>query len=201
MSPLLDRLLGILGIAGGGVLLLGFLPPAIPWTPDLFNVRLVVYGIGAVAVVVGVHRRQVSAAPALVWSATIPAVVAHTVYTVLILGAVSPPGEIGPGSFGPWLFAAGLAMWLADAWFGIVTARLAVVERWGGMALAVGSPLALLGIDRLGLVDGPAAGLVGPLALTGVFLNGLGWLLLGVALVRQAKAYRSSSPAHGFPSP
>ena len=201
MSPVTDRVLGILGILGGGVLLLGFLPPAIPWTPDLFNIRLVLYGVGAMAIVSGVHARQRGTAPTLTWSAAIAAFAAHAVYTVLVFVAVLRPGEIGPGDYGPWFMAAGIAMWLSDAWFGLVTARLAVVDRWGGLALAIGSPLAIIGMSEFGLAVGPFGWLVTPLALTGVALNGLGWLLLGVALVRQAKAYRASSPAHGFPSP
>ena len=199
-----DRVLGVLGVIGGGFLLLGFLPPAIPWTPDLFNLRLVAYGIGAIAVVLAVHRHLVDRASALVWSATIPAVATHAFYTVRILLAVSQPGEIGPRDYGPGFDLIAIVMWLADAWFGLVAARLALgsLDRWGGVALAVGSPMALLGISWLGLVHGPYAAIFTPLALTGVFLNGLGWVLLGFALIRQAsKAYRSSLPVHGLPSP
>lgn len=198
----LDRALGLLGILGGGILLSAFLPVALPWTPDAFNLRLVVYGIGAMAVIVGVHRRHMDSGPALAWSAAIPAFVAHATYTVLVIVAVSQPGQVGAGDYGPWFATAAMGMWLADAWFGVVIVRLGISDRWAGLALAIGSPLTLLGIDRLGLVDGPIGSIIGPIALTGVALNGLGWVLLGIDLVRQAKANRSpSSLAHGLPRP
>jgi hypothetical protein len=201
MATSTDRIMGVLGVMAGAILLLGLLPLSMSWTPDLFNLRLVLFGLGAMAVVVGVHRRQVHAGPMLARSAAAASLAAHALYTVLIIRAASQPGQIGPGDVGPWFFAAGLAMWLADAWFGLVTARLGAVDRWGALALALGSLLALSGMDRLGLVDGPLAAIVVPVALTGVALVGLGWVLLGIDLVRQAKAKRSSPPVHGLPSP
>ena len=59
-------------------------------------------------------------------------------YSVLVIRSVSQPGEIGPGDYGPWFDPVAILMWLADAWFGIVTVRLAMIGRWGGLALAVG---------------------------------------------------------------
>ena len=49
------------------------------------------------------------------------------------------------------MFYAGLAMWLANSAFGFVALRLGGVPRWGALALAVGSLLAILGMSHLEL--------------------------------------------------
>jgi hypothetical protein len=61
--------------------------------------------------------------------------------------------------------------------------------RWGAGALAIGSVLAFLGMDRLDLVQGDLAWLFTPAALLGVALNGAGWVLLGFDL-----AFRRPAP-------
>ena len=78
-------------------------------------------------------------------------------------------------------FLAGVAMSITDAAFGLFVARRGGLLRLGGLTLrAVGSILALLGIDRLGLVGGDFSTLFVPLGLAGQGLNGIAWVLLGL---------------------
>src|SRR5260221_4925098 len=86
--PATSSLLGLLGIVRGAVLLAAFL---IDIPPGLNIVRLVLYLVGAMAVVVAVHQRQVAVSPRLAGLAATAAVVANT--TVLLR-------EILP--YGPW---------------------------------------------------------------------------------------------------
>ena len=51
-------------------------------------------------------------------------------------------------------------------------------------ALAIGSLLAIIGMDRLGLTSASDITVFGRLGLTGVALNGIGWVLLGLDVVR-----------------
>jgi len=89
----------------------------------------------------------------------------------------------------------GLAFWIASSAFGLLLVRRPAPVGPGGLALAIGSALAILGMDRLGLTSSANPTIFGPIALTGLALNGLGWVHLGLALavaaprpVAQAKA-------------
>ncbi len=163
-----SRVLGLVGILGGVILIAGFVG-AFPWdSPEAVNLRIVLFNVGAIAIVIAVHRRQASVAPVLALLAAVPALLANGWYIAWLV--LSPSGDFGLiGFFG------GIALWLADAWFGLVTLRLGVVSRLGALALVIGSVLALTGIDRLGLTT-----IFGPLSQVGSVLNGLGWILLGL---------------------
>jgi len=179
-----SQVLGAAGILGGSVLLAAFVFEV----PAGFNdLRIVIYLLGAIAVVVAVHRRQVSASPALARAVALAAVVANA---SVLLREVLPYGPWHPfaGDNGLVLFSAGIAMWLTDAAFGIVTLRLGVVTRWGALALAVGSVLAILGMDRLGLTSGADPTIFGSLAMAGIGLNGVGWILLGLDVATRGRA-------------
>ncbi len=95
---------------------------------------------------------------------------------VLSNGRPQPP--VGDPEFRLVGFVAGVAMWWADAAFGLVSLRLEVadrlrlVARGGALALAIGSVLAFAGMDRLGLVRGDLAWLFTPAAMLGIALNG-----------------------------
>jgi hypothetical protein len=84
-------------------------------------------------------------------------------------------------------------MWLSDAWFGLVSLRLGVMAKWGPLALAIGSALAVLGIDRLGLTSGANPTIFGTLSQIGIALNGGGWILLGLDVVTRR---RTTAPEH-----
>lgn len=185
------RLLGLLGILGGFFLVVAFVP-TIPWSGDFFNLRLVLFNAGAIAIVIAIHRRQSVVAPRLSVAAALPAVVANTWYLVLVIIVVAQPGDPGRGDYGPWFGVAATALWLADAWFGIVVLRLGVASRAAGAALAIGSILAWSGMGQLGLASGDLGWILGPLSQVGIALNGVAWIALGleVALRRRRVATR-----------
>ena len=62
-----SRILGLLGVIGGLGLLFAFVAESlfIQVSPDWFNLRLVLFNIGAIAVVVAAHARQSAAGPRL----------------------------------------------------------------------------------------------------------------------------------------
>ena len=178
-----SRALGAAGILGGAVLLAAFLLEIPAGVNDL---RIVLYLLGAIAVVVAVHHRQVDASPTLARVVAIAAVVANA---SVLLREVLPYGPWHPfaGDNGLILFYAEVAMWLTDAAFGIVTLRLGVVTRWGALALAIGSLLAITGIDRLGLTSQANPTIFGPLSQIGIALNGIGWILLGLDVATRGR--------------
>ncbi|MEP7081775.1 MAG: hypothetical protein ABI841_02235 [Chloroflexota bacterium] len=177
-----SRALGGAGILGGAALLAAFLVE-IPEGLNIF--RLVLFNLGAIAIVVVVHRRQAAAAPKLALMAAVPALLANAWYLAWIVFA---------GEFGLIGFFAGVAMWLTDAAFGLVTLRLGMVTRWGALALAIGSVLAIAGIDRLGLTSPQDPTIFGSLALVGAALNGIGWILLGLAVATRRRASEAQPP-------
>jgi hypothetical protein len=91
-------------------------------------------------------------------------------------------------------FFAAPAMWLTDAAFGLVTLRLGVVARWGAFALAIGSVLAILGMDHLGLTSATNPTIFRTFALAGIALNGLGWILLGLDVATRRRALPEAEP-------
>lgn len=177
----LNRLLGLAGVLGGALLLAVFV---IDIGPELNVLRLALFNLGAIAIVIAVHRRQVTAAPRLSLAGAVPAVLANAWYLAMIILEQGRPQPVA-GDFGLVAFYAAVAMWLADAVFALVTLRIGVVARWGALALAMGSPLALLGIDRLGFVSAQDPTIFGPLSQVGIVLNGVGWILLGIHLATQ----------------
>ena len=168
-----SRVLGLVGILGGAIGFAGFVG-AFPWdSPEAVNLRIILGNVGAIAIVIAVHRRQASVAPVLALLAAVPALLANGWYIVWLV--LSPSGH-----FGLIGFFAGIALWLTGAAFGLVTLRLGVVTRWGALAVAIGSVLAVTGIDRLGLTSSGNPTIFGPLSLGGLILTGLGWILLGI---------------------
>jgi hypothetical protein len=103
-------------------------------------------------------------------------VLANAWYLVMTLLSIGATGPVFAGDFGLVFFWAGIAMWAADAWFGLVTFRLGVVSRWGALALVAGAALAGTGIDRLGLTST----IFGTLSQVGIAMVGIGWILLGI---------------------
>ena len=174
-------MLGLAGIVGGAVLLVVFLP--LPdWGTQLNSVRLALFNLGAIAIVIGVHRRQAWVAGQVAQLAAALAVLANAWHLVMMVVATAREAPFA-GDFGLVYFYAGVSMWLTDAAFAVVTLRLGVVTRWGALALAIGSVLAILGMGRLELTTVANPTIFLPLSLIGVALNGLGWILLGLDLV------------------
>lgn len=183
------RLLGVLGIAGGLILVSAFLF-FIPGTFD--TARLVLFNAGAIAVAIGVfsllpgvRRRRAALLVALV-------IVANLAYGlgVVYTAQFERPFAGGRGVVFAWL---NHALWLADSLFAIVVFRLGgVVARLAALALALGG-FAIVGIaPGLRSLWEPNE-LASAIALAGVALNGLGWILLGlvVAFPGQVEGARS----------
>ena len=185
-----SRVLGMVGIAGGLGLIAVFL---IDLSPELNTLRLILFSAGAMAVIVGVHRRQAAAAPALAWAAALAALIANAWFLLMIVLEIGRIDPIGAGNFGLVAFAAELSIWPADAAFGLVTLRLGVVTRWGALALAAGSVLAIMGMDRLGLTSADNPTIFGSLALAGIVLSGIGWILLGLDVATRRRASEANS--------
>ena len=173
------RVLGLLGIVGGIAVLAAFVV-TIP--PAQNTVRIFLFLAGGVGVALAAHEPQARVLGRLALAGVIPLVLANgvvAIWEVLSLGRDRPFA----GDFGLIGFYAGLAMWLAHAWYGITTVRIGVLSRWAAIALVVGSVLAITGMDRLELTSSVNPTLFGPLSLLGIALNGIAWALLGLGVV------------------
>jgi hypothetical protein len=171
-------LLGVIGVFGGLALLAAFVAE-IP--SALSSARLVLFCAGAIAIALATYGRHAAVSRPLALAATIPLIVANGSYIAWILLAAGRERPFA-GDFGLVGFWVSIAVWLADAWFGIVALRLGVLWRWAAVALVAGSLLAILGIDRLGLTSTANPTVFGPLALAGIGLNGIAWVLLGLEI-------------------
>jgi hypothetical protein len=177
-----SRAAGVAGIVGGAALLAAFV---VDIPPGLNDVRLALFFVGAMAVAAAAYAPLASAGRSTTGVAVGLALVANA--WGLAMGAISTALSIpvGPGTFGVVYFWTGLAWWLADSLFGFVSLRLGGWARIGALALGVGSLLAITGMDRLELTGRQHPTIFGPLSLTGIALNGVGWIVLGLWLLRR----------------
>lgn len=180
-SPsLASRIMGLAGIAAGLAILAAFV---IDLPSGVFRDRLIVFGVGVMAIGIGVHRRQAHRAP----MASLAATVALGAAVMLFLATVvlrDAPGVV--------VFWSGVFLWLASTAFGAVAALVGVVSRIGASAVAIGSLLTLTGIDRLGLVSESAPTLFNSLSQAGIVTMAVGWILLGIDLaMRPVTAQRT----------
>jgi hypothetical protein len=163
-----SRVLGIAGIAAGLAILVAYV---VDLPSGVNRDRLIVFGIGVVAIGIGVHRRQLSRAPGVSFAAIV-ALVAVVGFFLVTVVVEDIPGIV--------VFWSGLALWLASAAFGVVTALVGAVSRIGGLALAVGSLLTMTGIDRLGLVSESAPTIFNTISQVGIVTMAIGWIVLGL---------------------
>jgi hypothetical protein len=163
-----SRILGFAGIAAGLAILVAFV---VDLPSGVFRDRLIVFGVGVVAIGIGVHRRQSMRAPmpSLAVTAVLLASVAFFLVTVIFF---EPPN--------PAAFWSGVALWLASAAFGGVASAIGAMSRVGALAVAAGSLLALTGIDRLGLVSESAPTIFNTLSQVGLVAMAAGWIILGL---------------------
>jgi hypothetical protein len=176
-----DRALGSLGILGGAMLLAIWLPGFPRGSDVLGPLRLVLFNAGAIAIVVAAHHGQAAASRRLSLAAAVPAILANAWYLAMVVLAIGRPQFPEPDpAFRPIFFYAALALWLADAAFGLAALRIDAVSRWGALGVAIGSLLALTGVGGLGLTTGPLGAMIEPLSIAGVALVGLGWITLGI---------------------
>jgi hypothetical protein len=188
-----SRLLGLVGILGGVVLVAAFLPN-LPWDWELFNLRLLLFNLGAMAIVVAVQRSLTPGSGRLALVPAVVTVVANAWFGVMVVASIGhpqPPAADVDLRFVAFLAAA--AMWLADAAYGFLILRTGSLTRWGALALAIGSLLAFTGMDRLGLTSSANPTIFGPLSLLGLAMNGSGWILLGIDLARGRRS--AAAPA------
>lgn len=188
------RALGILGVLGGLVLLLGYVPN-LPWgSQQAFVLRLVLFNLGVIAIGIAAHLRQASISPRLSLAVTAPMILANAGYLVMLILSIGRPVYPEPDAdFRPIFFYVANAMWLTDAIFALVALRLGVVSRTAALILAVGSIVAWSGMGNLAETFPWLSGfvaLLAPIALWGAAAAGAGWVLLGidVAIRRRAPA-------------
>jgi hypothetical protein len=186
------KALGVLGVAGGLILVSAF----VFFIPGTFNaIRLVLFNLGAIAIAIAVCRQLPAPAgrAALVLAALV--IVANAWYLVMVIvGIGRPQPPQADVDFRLVMFYAGLSMWATDGAFGLVVARLGGLARLGGAALLLGG-FAIVGMDRLGLVHQGEDSLASVVALSGVALNGIGWIVLGIVVATRRRPTVAGSAA------
>ena len=197
------RWLGLLGLAGGLLLLWAFISFNPFETRAANMIRLITFGLGQAAIAVAFYRRQALVAPWLVLVTTGLTVFAGAFYALWIVLALWVPSPFS-GTFGALnLFGSGI-LWLSAVAYGAAMLKIGAVwqgmPRWLAMAarfgalVLLGSAFGWLGDDRLGFIDSePYGQLIGAIAMFGVFLNGLGWVTLGSVLVFGGRGARTAA--------
>lgn len=189
--PTSTRLLGAAAMGSGLVVILGILSSMgvghssplvvghsspfaeVAWTEPFGFFRLAIFAPLALGGMIGVHRRQVARAPVLAWSALPPAVIFAGIATPNIL-----PDGTGLMTFhtGQAGFILNVGFWISAAGFGVVAAKIGVAPRLGTLSMAVGAPMAMIGM-------------FGPtefwflVAQAGVVIFGFGLIWIGIDLV------------------
>ena len=181
------KALGLLGIVGG-VLLVSVWMPFLRFVPETSNLaRLVIFNLGAIAIAIAVGRQRPAAAR-LIAPAAVATVVANALTLAMIVASVGRPEYPEPDpEFRLVLDYVMAAMWLADAALGFVAWRIGARARWAGLALGLGSLLALTGMGRLGLFNGDFGWFFLPASQIGIALNGIGWITLGLAIATRRR--------------
>lgn len=165
--PLEARVLGIAGILGGVVLLTALV---IDVPSGLNALRIALFNLGAIAVVIAILRREVRPKPMLGLAIGVVAILVNALYAFMALADIHAAAPL-------W---AGVALWLTTTIFGATLVRQGGLTRWGALALAVGSALAVTGIDRLGLVSATSPTVFNTLAQVGIVMVGIGWVAMGI---------------------
>jgi hypothetical protein len=175
------RLLGAAGILGGVALLAVFI---IGIPGDVNPLRLVVYNLGAIAVAIATLRHRTPFESRLTLGVAAAVVLTNAWYlAMVVLGVGRPVSPLPDPEFRLVMFYAGLAMWLADSAFGFMALRIGHLTKWGALALAVGSLLAIVGMSHLGLTSPTDPTIFALIPQVGLVLNGVGWIVLGGDLV------------------
>jgi len=161
------------------------------------TIRIVLFNLGAIAIVVAVYRRLRSQIPQLALVVAMLAILANAVFIGWVIAGIGRPNAAA-GFFGLVGDASAIAMWLSDALFGLLALfYVRGLGRWGAGALFIGSLLAPAGLDRLGWTSPGDGSLLGSLVHIGLALGGIGWVVLGVAVAsrRETSASQRSAPA------
>jgi hypothetical protein len=194
------RLLGFFGILGAGLLLWAFVSFNPFGDPRVNGIRILAFSLAGAAISLAFHRRQAVVAPTLALLTTGAVVIAGLwSATWLILS-----GDVDSrflGTFGLIGLFAGIALWVTPAIWAI--GLLHTGAAWQGMSrnrglltrlgatILIGSVVAWFGDDRLGMVDSLWGEMWQAIALAGVAMNGIGWLILGAVLVAPSRGPRT----------
>src|SRR5258705_8432332 len=202
------RALGLFGVVGAILLLVAFASFE-PFEDARANeVRLVVFSLAGAALALAFYRRQAVVAPTLALLTTGSVVIAGTWYAAMVLAAPAIEHPfIGP--FGLLNLLANIALWVTPAIWAI--GMLHTGAAWQGMSpnqaratklgmtILLGSIVAWIGDDRLGMVHSLWGALWQAVALAGVAMNGVGWLILGAVLVLAGRRPVSPVVANALP--
>jgi len=170
------RILGAAGVVAGVVILLAYV---VDLPAGLFPARVVAFCVGVIAIGIGVHRRQAAAARRVSLAVTGALVVANALYLAQVL--FDRPFDLV-------MFWSGVALWLSSALFGFAAAWIGAVNRWAALAVALGSLLAITGIDRLGLVSESSPTIFNTLSQVGIVIMAVGWIVLGIDVATRRSA-------------
>lgn len=191
------RLLGLLGLTGAALLLFAY----ISWVPfenlAVNTVRLVIFDLAGAAIALAYYGRQAGVAPRLALLTTAAVVIGGlwSIAGILLAPSVERPWI---GTFGLIQLFANITLWVSPAVWAL--AALHAGALWQGMSrrqataakvglwILIGSTVAWLGDDRLGMVDSLWGEMWQTVALIGVAMNGIGWLILGAVLVAGGRA-------------
>jgi hypothetical protein len=197
------RWLGLFGMLGAFLLLWAFISFNPFADPAVNNIRLILFALAGAAISLAFYRRQAHVAPSLALLTTAAVVIGGTWSAVVTLlsGQVERPFI---GSFGLIGLFANILLWVAPAVWSIgmlhtgaawqgATRTMRIVTKLG-LAILVGSIVAWLGDDRLGLVDSLWGEMWQAIALSGVAMNGVGLVILGAVLVFSGLGPRSEEP-------
>jgi hypothetical protein len=185
------RLLGLFGVAGA-VLLLGVFVSFNPFADSLNGIRLVIFALAGAAISLAFYPRQAAAAPTLAILSTAGVVIAGVWFSAVV---ILSDRVLSPfmGTFGLINLFSNIAIWVTPSIWAIgllhtgavwqgMPSRLALATKVG-VVLLIGSMVAWLGDDRLGMIDSLWGDMWQAVAVFGLVANGLGWMILGAVLV------------------
>jgi hypothetical protein len=178
------RMLAAAAVGGGLVLLFGL----IITVSDGIEVRLALfYGLATVGLI-GIHRRQVDHTPALAWIGFVPALLAYVLSAISVSsGLVDATLPIVGGQQGGFFLQE--AFWVTSALFGAVTLAIGVLPRPAALGLAIGTPMAMIG-----LFIGPSAEpVLAVAARVGVIVYGVSFVWLGLSVWTAQPRLRTST--------
>jgi hypothetical protein len=191
------RGLGLFGMLGAGLLLWAFISLNPFADPVMNHIRLILFAVAGGAISLAFYRRQAMVAPALAILTTGAVVIAGVWYVMwLTLASGVPSPHLG--TFGLISMFASIALWVSPAawaigmlhtgaaWQGMSRNRALVTKL--GLTILIGSVVAWFGDDRLGMIDSLWGEMWQAIAISGVAMNGVGWLTLGAVLFLGARS-------------